>query len=128
MLKYWCETFLMLILSKYYKIGITKGGLKWKDYLKSKNVWSIAFLTLLVSITIEIVQLKIGRTFDIDDCLLNTCGGILGFYTYNLIEKITSGLPKVFKTDGFINFLVILILILIIIYLSDWQVVTWINK
>ena len=98
------------------------------DYLKSKNVWSIALLTALVSITIEIVQLKIGRTFDIDDCLLNTCGGVLGFYLYTVIEKIKINLPKIFKTDGFMNFIVILILILVIIYLSDWQVITWLNK
>ena len=98
------------------------------DYLKSKNVWSIAFLTLLISLTIEIVQLQIGRTFDIDDCLLNTCGGILGFYLYTIIEKIKSGLPNIFKTDGFINFIVILILIIIIMYLTDWQVVTWIKQ
>ena len=98
------------------------------DYLKSKNVGTIAFLTLLVSLTIEIVQLKIGRTFDIDDCILNTFGGILGYYIYAILEKINSSLPKVLKTDGFINFLVILILIIIIIYLSDWQLVTWINQ
>ena len=97
------------------------------DYLKSKNVWSIAFLTLLISVTIEIVQLNIGRTFDIDDCLLNTCGGILGFYLYTMIDKIKQNLPKIFKTDGFMNFIVILILIIIIIYLSDWQIVTWLN-
>ncbi len=97
------------------------------DYLKSKNVWSIAFLTLLISVTIEIVQLNIGRTFDIDDCLLNTCGGILGFYLYTMIDKIKQNLPKIFKTDGFMNFIVIVILILIIIYLSGWQIVTWLN-
>ena len=97
------------------------------DYLKSKKAWSICLLTLLISITIEIVQLNIGRTFDIDDCLLNTCGGLLGFYLYRLMEKIKSGLPNLFKTDGFINFIAILILILIIMYLSDWQVVTWFN-
>lgn len=98
------------------------------DYLKSKKVGSIAILTLLISITIEIVQLNIGRTFDIDDCILNTCGGVLGFYLYTLIEKIKSVLPKIFKTDGFMNFIVILILILIIIYLSDWQISTWITN
>ncbi len=97
------------------------------DYLKSKKVWSICFLTMLVSVTIEIVQLKIGRTFDIDDVILNTCGGVLGFYLYRLIEKIKVSLPKIFTTDGFMNFIVILILILVIIYLSNWQVINWLN-
>ena len=98
------------------------------DYLKSKKVWSICLLTALISVTIEIVQLNIGRTFDIDDCILNTCGGILGFYLYRIIEQIKSKLPNIFKTEGFMNFLVILILILVIIYLTDWQVITWLNQ
>ena len=95
------------------------------DYLKSKKVWSVCFLTMLVSLTIELVQLKIGRTFDIDDVILNTCGGILGYYLYRLLEKIKVKLPKIFKTDGFINFIVIVVLILVIIYLCDWHVVEW---
>lgn len=97
------------------------------DYLKPKKMYTCLFLTMLVSITIEVVQLNIGRTFDIDDVILNTCGGILGYYLYRLIEKIKVKLPKVFKTDGFINFFVILILILVIIYLSDWRIVHFVN-
>ena len=98
------------------------------DYLKSKKVNYICFLTLLVSVTIEIVQLKIGRTFDIDDCILNTCGGMLGFYLYYIIEKIKASLPEIFKTEGFMNFIVILILIVVIFYLTDWQVINWLNQ
>ena len=96
-------------------------------FLKNKKVNSICLLTCLISLTIEIVQLKIGRTFDIDDCILNTLGGALGFYLYRLTERIKLSLPKFFTTDGFMNFIVILILILVIIYLSDWQLITWIN-
>ena len=43
---------------------------------------------MLVSLTIEIVQLKIGRTFDIDDVILNTCGGMLGYSLHRLAEGI----------------------------------------
>lgn len=98
------------------------------DYLKSKKWVPICFLTMLVSLTIEIVQLNIGRTFDIDDIILNTCGGILGYILYRIIEKIKTKLPNIFKTDGCINFLVILILILVIIYLFDWHVIEWLNQ
>lgn len=98
------------------------------DYLKSKKMWSICFLTLLISVTIEMVQLNIGRTFDIDDVILNTCGGILGYLLYRVIEKLKTKLPNFFKTDGFINLVVIIILILIIIYLFDWHVVEWFNQ
>lgn len=97
------------------------------DYLKSKKTWLICLLTMLVSLTIECVQLNIGRTFDIDDIILNTLGGILGCILYITIEKIKIKLPKFFKTDGFINFFVILILIISIIYLFDWPVIEWLN-
>ena len=82
---------------------------------------------MLVSLTIECVQLNIGRTFDIDDIILNTLGGLFGYLLYRVIEKVKGKLPAFFKTDGFINFFVILILIIIIIYLFDWQVIGWLS-
>ena len=97
------------------------------DYLKSKKIYLPAFLTFIVSITIELVQLKIGRTFDIDDVILNTLGGISGYLLYILIEKIKNKLPKFFKTEGFMNFFVILILILVIIYLCDIHMIEWLG-
>lgn len=97
------------------------------EYLKSKKVWPICFLTMIVTLTIECVQLNIGRTFDIDDVILNTMGGILGYFLYRLIEYIKVKLPKIFKTDGFINFIVIVILVIGIIYLFDWHVIEWLN-
>lgn len=97
------------------------------DYLNSKKIITVSFLTLLVSITIELVQLNIGRTFDIDDVLLNTLGGMLGYLLYRIIEKIKVKLPNLFKTDGFINLFVIVILLLGIIYLFDWSIIRWLN-
>lgn len=97
------------------------------DYLRSKKLWLICFLTMLVSLTIELVQLNIGRTFDIDDIILNTFGGMFGYFLYRLMEHIKVKLPKIFKTDGFINFAVIIILIIAIIYLFDLHVIEWLN-
>ena len=54
-------------------------------------------------------------------------GGILGYFLYRLIEYIKVKLPKIFKTDGFINFIVIVILVIGIIYLFDWHVIEWLN-
>ena len=98
------------------------------DYLQSKKMWPICLLTMLVSVTIECVQLNIGRTYDIDDVILNTIGGIIGYWLYRLIEKIKVKLPKFFKTDGFINVFVIILLIISIIYLFDWPVIEWLNS
>ena len=97
------------------------------DYLKSKKITLPCFLTFIVSITIELVQLNIGRTFDIDDVILNTLGGVAGYFLYRLIEKIKNKLPKFFKTEGFMNFFVILILVLFIIYLCDLHMIEWFN-
>ena len=97
------------------------------DYLDSKKLKLPCFLTFIVSLTIELVQLQIGRTFDIDDVILNTIGGILGYFLYRIIEKIKHKLPKFFKTEGFMNFFVILILVLFIIYLCDLHMIEWFN-
>ena len=83
---------------------------------------------MIVSFTIELVQLNIGRTFDIDDIILNTIGGMLGYFLYRLLENIKVKLPKIFKTEGFINFVVIVILIFVIIYLFDLNTIEWLNQ
>lgn len=97
------------------------------DYLNSKKILPVCFLTMLVTLTIELVQLNIGRTFDIDDVILNTLGGMCGYLLYRLIERIKDKLPNIFKTEGFINFFVILVLIIGILYLFDVPVIEWIS-
>ena len=97
------------------------------DFLKSKKMLLPCFLTFIVSMTIELVQLNIGRTFDIDDVILNTVGGVFGYLLYSILEKIKNRLPRFFKTEGFMNFFVIVILILFIIYLCDLNMVEWLN-
>lgn len=96
-------------------------------YLNNKKVWPTALLTMIVSLTIECVQLRIGRTFDIDDVILNTCGGVVGFFIYDISEKLSNMLPKMFKTDGFINFVVIVMLIVIIVYLFNINLLGWVS-
>lgn len=96
-------------------------------YINNKKFWPTTLLTLIVSLTIECVQLKIGRTFDIDDIILNTLGGTLGFFIYDATESLGSRLPKVFKTDGFINFIVISLILLAIIYVFNINLIGLVN-
>ena len=96
-------------------------------YINNKKVWPTTLLTLIVSFTIECVQLKIGRTFDIDDVILNTLGGTLGFLIYNITESLGSKLPKIFKTEGFINFIVVLLILLAIIYVFNINLIGLVN-
>ncbi len=54
------------------------------------RVWYNAFLLgFFLSLCIEATQLvfKVG-SFDVDDLLLNTIGGILGFLTYRTVQEI----------------------------------------
>lgn len=83
-------------------------------YLKNKKVYLTIFLTIIASVSIETVQMVIGRVFDIDDIILNVLGGILGFTCYYIIQRIGNQLPKVFKSEWFLNILSIIFLIGII--------------
>ena len=87
----------------------------------------ICILTCIVSLTIEIVQLNIGRTFDIDDIILNTCGGFVGYFIYSLIDKASNRLPSVLKNDEFVNFVVIILIIIIIIYVVNFNILSWLS-
>lgn len=50
----------------------------------------VFIITLIVSITIELTQAKIGRIFDIDDVILNVLGGIVGYYIFSFLYGLFS--------------------------------------
>lgn len=54
-----------------------------------RHFFLVTFLSLLFSVCIETIQLifKVG-IFDVDDMLLNTIGGILGYLFYAICNKI----------------------------------------
>ena len=58
-------------------------------YLKLDNKRVAFLLVFIVSLSIECVQLVIGRCFDVDDILLNLVGGILGYFIYRLLELVS---------------------------------------
>lgn len=86
-------------------------------YAKLTKIRHIFFITFVTSTTIEIVQRFIGRSFDVDDIILNVVGGIIGFLLFIGIDAIRKKLPKVFQNDLFYNILAIMLLILIVLYL-----------
>ncbi len=83
-------------------------------YFKNKKPYLVIILTLIASFSIELVQMSIGRVFDVDDILLNLIGGLLGFASYLGLERIGSLVPSVFKKEWFLNIISIIILIGII--------------
>ena len=94
------------------------------EYVNPKKVWPILITTLLTSLTIEFVQLEIGRSFDIDDVLLNVVGGLLGYLLYIGLSAISKRLPDFMRSDAFYNILWIVIILLASIYLLGyWGVI-----
>lgn len=80
-------------------------------YLKNKKIGLTLVLTAIASFSIELVQMMIGRVFDIDDILLNLLGGSVGFYLYYCLGLVGEKIPKVFKTETFLNIVSAIILI-----------------
>ena len=90
-------------------------GLFISFYLKNNKPTLTSILTLIASVSIEVVQMVIGRVFDIDDIILNLIGGILGFLVYIGLDAIKNKV-KIFKNDTVLDILIIIILVLVILY------------
>ena len=86
-------------------------------YIKPKRILPILIVSVISSATVEFVQLCIGRSFDVDDILLNTVGAIMGFLLYVSLNAIRKYLPGIFDRDLIYNILSFIILILMVIYL-----------
>lgn len=88
--------------------------------LEKKDKWLALGLVFLVSISIECVQLLIGRCFDVDDILLNLIGGMVGFYIYRILEIVTDKMSK--RTISTILTMIIIVLIIVLLYIMMWGV------
>ena len=81
-------------------------------YLKLDKKREAFGLVFVVSLAIEIVQLLIGRCFDVDDIFLNIIGGMLGYFLYRLLYRITDKMSK-----GAISTLLVTVIIVLTIVL-----------
>ena len=95
-------------IGRYYKVGLRTGS--WNLFLwnvvgnvcvflplgifvpklfkRCRTVLFVTILSLELSILAEVIQLltRVG-SFDVDDLLLNTLGGILGYLIYKIVSK-----------------------------------------
>lgn len=85
-------------------------------YINSRKLKTTVVVTLIVTTCAEIIQYYIGRVFDIDDIILNLVGGILGFLLFVGLSAIKDRLPRFMKSDGFLNFVLIVLVILFVIF------------
>lgn len=94
------------------------------EYVNPKKIWPIIITTLATSITVEFVQLKIGRSFDIDDIILNVLGAVIGYLIYVGWSAIKKRLPDFLKSDLIYNLICIILIVLFGIYIFGyWKVV-----
>ncbi len=86
------------------------------SYLLHNKKFSVSLiLTMIASISIETVQMIIGRVFDVDDILLNICGGCLGFFVYYIMDTIRDKLPVAIKKDWLLNVVSVIILLILVV-------------
>lgn len=57
--------------------------------IRQRSLWKIAFLSFLSSLLVELIQLvsKVG-TCDVDDIILNTLGGVLGYLLFYFFYRL----------------------------------------
>ena len=87
------------------------------SYCNIKGLGTISLVSGLSSLVIEIVQHFIGRSFDVDDIILNVIGGLIGFLIYISLNAIRNHLPKILRKDWFLNIISIIVLVLVVLYL-----------
>lgn len=93
-------------------------------YVAPKKIWPVIITTLCTSVVVEFVQLQIGRSFDIDDIILNVVGGISGYLLYIGLAAINRHLPDIFKSDMFYNLVYIILIVLFCVYVFGyWGVI-----
>lgn len=85
-------------------------------YVRATKISHILFISMITSATVEFVQHFIGRSFDVDDILLNVTGAIIGFLLYIGFSAIKKHLPRFFRNDTFYNILCILLFIILLGY------------
>ena len=95
------------------------------SYVKANKVSHILFISILTSFTVEVVQHYIGRSFDIDDIILNVIGSILGFFLFISLNAISKHLPRFFRSSTFYNIICIFILVIFIIYFTKFIGLGW---
>lgn len=94
-------------------------------YIKASKVSHILAVSIISSLTVEIVQLQIGRSFDVDDIILNVCGAIIGFLLYIGLCAIKKHLPKFLQKDFVYNIICIVFTVLIVLYFLKVMGIWW---
>ena len=85
--------------------------------IKLQNVKPAFLISFIVSVSIELTQMFIGRVFDVDDIMLNVIGGTFGYFAYKIINYRQDHLPKILQNVILYNIIIITFVIILIMYL-----------
>lgn len=82
-------------------------------------------ITFITSLLIEIIQMNIGRSFDIDDIILNILGAIIGWASFKLLHYICSKIPSSWPQNIIkaIFFAVIILLFVLVVLFGYLKVI-----
>lgn len=84
--------------------------------MKTRKPFAMFIISLITSCTIEFTQLKIGRTFDVDDIILNIIGCTFGYFIFLIIDTLEKKIP-VCNTTLFKNiFIIVTVALLVLLY------------
>lgn len=93
------------------------------DLIQSKakkcNLFIPILISTITSTSIEIIQMFIGRSFDIDDIILNVIGGFTGYLIYKIFHLIINPFRKKYNESVviFISSILIILLFLALCYI-----------
>lgn len=113
--KFGSKLFIMNVLGNI--ILFIPFGLIVAEYIKPKSILAPLFTSLIVSCTVEFVQLNIGRSFDIDDIILNIIGSIIGYLIYVGLRAINRRLPSAFHSDWLYNIICLVLIVIFVLYI-----------
>lgn len=58
------------------------------SFRKMRKFWKTTICMMIFSFLIEFIQYFVGRSADIDDFMLNTLGGIFGYFVFYIFSKL----------------------------------------
>ncbi len=83
-------------------------------FTKINKVYYSFIITFITSFSIETIQSAIGRSFDIDDVILNITGGLIGYFLYALTSKLLKKHSIKIKNSILINVISIIVMLILI--------------
>ena len=94
-------------------------------YLDTRKAKTSLLVTLIITSFVEGMQYYLGGIFNIDDIILNFFGGFIGYLLLVAWMAIKGKLPKFMKSDGFLSFLVIVIVALSVLFIYDINIFSY---